>query len=180
MSDQEPGPQVIQFPAGDGSPKIRTKKRRSRAEIGFCRHTHQLLIDEETQLVECSNCHTQMSAYNALMLIVEEWDRMHYDVTEWRKMREEQAKENKATEVRRMIRHLQWIERPGDDEPDAQRVWDQLKEATGQDPYALHRRGRGKRLQYVVISPQGGWTDAEYAISYAQKVKTMEAKGSTK
>ena len=161
---------VIEFrpPLEPEEPKIKSVSNRSKLP-GYCEHTAQLLIDTDTQLVECSACHLVMSAYSALMKFCKEWDRMRWDVTEWRKMKAEQQKKAKETRVHRYIRQLQWIELPGEDEPVARQYWQKITEATGSEPYAMFRRGKNRGLQYCILSPTGGWTDADFAINSAKR-----------
>lgn len=64
-------------------------------------------------------------------------------------------------------------ERPDESEPEARAVWDRVKEATGYDPPAMFRRGKGKRTQYCILSIRflengtSGWSDAEWLIKSA-------------
>ena len=102
---------------------------------------------------------------------------MHWDLSEWQKMKAEQALLTKESKVRRMVRQLQWVELPDETEPEARRYWERITEAQGKAPYALFRRGRGKRgTQYCVLSETGGWTDAEFLISSLNRpVVVMES-----
>lgn len=163
---------LIEFkaPANPDEPKLKSMRGRDNRTLAnaYCAHRAQLLINEDTQLVECSGCGLVMSAYAALMVICKEWKRMHYDTTEWKKMNAELEKDRKNTSVRRMIRELQWIELPPESEPEARSYWERITDACGEQPYAMFRRGRGKRgTQYCVLSKTGGWTDAEFLIRSA-------------
>lgn len=132
----------------------------------YCQHTNHLSINTDTQLVRCTACNLEMSAYSALMLLCKEWNRMHWDLSEWQKMKAEQALLTKESKVRRMVRQLQWVELPGETEPEARQYWERITELQGKAPYAMFRHGRGKRgTQYCVLSETGGWTDAEFLIS---------------
>lgn len=58
---------------------------------------------------------------------------------------------------------------PGEDEPEAREYWQRLTEINGQEPYAMFHRGRKQGGQYCVLSPTGGWADAEFAINSAKR-----------
>jgi galactokinase len=163
---------IIEFtPADPEAPKLKAITGREKQHVkGYCNHGAQLLIDTDTQLVECSACHMVMSAYSALILITNEWRRMHYDTTEYRKMRAEQEKASKEFKVRHFIRQLQWIELPEEDQPEARRYWQQITEACGKEPYAMFRRGNCRRgQQYCVLDGHGGWADADFVINGAKR-----------
>ena len=145
-------------------PKLKSIRMVRSPDKGYCAHRHQLLIDEDTQLVECSGCHLIMSAYAALMVIVREWKQMHYDTTKWEEMKAEQAKEDKAGRVRRIIRQLQWIELPSESEPEARRYWELVTAKRGEPPYAMFRRGQKKGVQYCILDKSGAWTDVRYIL----------------
>ena len=171
---------VIEFrlPPDSGEPSLSSAPGRDNRtmERAYCSHATKLLINSDTQLVECSACHLVMSSYSALMVITKEWARMHYDTTEWRKMKAEEAKSNKTVTVRNFIRKLQWIETPEEDEPEARRYWLQLTEAMGHEPYAMFRRSKRKRtIQYCVLDGHGGWMDADSILRRSAKPTLVRA-----
>lgn len=176
---------LIEFkPSHDpDEPKLKGIRGRDNRTLAkpYCSHTAQLLINEDTQLVECSACGLVMSAYSALMLITKEWNRMKWDTTEWEKMRAEQEKARKEGTVRRAIKQLQWIEIPEESETEARRYWERLTEARGEPPYAMFRRRRGKHgMQYCVLDKKGGWTDADFllaTITTRKRLEKVEAQG---
>lgn len=102
---------IITFPparqTSDGPSIAKRGKDGVSFEKQYCSHV-QLQIDTDTQLVSCKACNHTMSAYNALMLLVKEWDHRHYDLTEWKKMKAEQHKEDRLERVGRIRRQLQW------------------------------------------------------------------------
>jgi len=115
-----------------------------------------------------------MSAYSALLIISRQWEHMHYDVTEWKKMNAERELAQKASNVKRKVRELQWVELPDEGDEPARTYWLRIKELSGEDPYAMFRRGRENSrggIQYCVLNnDHSGWSDADFLI------KTLEQK----
>ena len=163
---------IVEFKptSDDGRPKLQRARGASGATLAkpFCAHRSTLHINEDTQLVSCKACGLEMSAYAALMVITKQWERMHYDVTEWKKMKEEHAKNYKLSDVKRRVRELQWIECPEEGNEPARTYWLKLRDALGSEPYAMFRRGRGKHgVQYCLLN-ETGWSDADCVIESAE------------
>jgi hypothetical protein len=135
----------------------------------YCEHFGHMEISEDTQLVTCTYCKTVISAYTALVIITKHWDRMKEELVGWKEMRAAKDKDQKAEDVRKLRANLQWVEQPGDDEPEARAIWDRYVAAVGKEPFAMFRRGsKARAVQYCIVSPNcQGYEDAEYAIKYA-------------
>lgn len=166
---------IIEF--SNVSPKLIRSKRKY--EHRLCDHSATLEIDEDTQLVTCSKCNFVMSAFNALMVITLEREDRSEELAQWHKMKQEQSRESKASDVRRAVRELQWIELPEEGDEPARSYWLQLREALGKDPYAMFCHGRGKKpKQYCVLDERGGWSDADFLIATSKaKLSPVGAEG---
>ena len=169
----------IEFPAvEDSSPRLTSIKggRTLPGQYSVCQHHGGLVVDEDTQLVTCKACKQTMSSYSALMVLIKWWDRMRYDVTAWNKMKAEQVAGAKAEQVRRRIREFQWIELPGEDEPEARRMWQRLTEAMGREPYAMYVWGRGKQpKRFMVVAPPDKFMGCMSADSILQSAGWIKA-----
>lgn len=164
---------VIEFkqPQDDESPRI-VRSKGGTTSRSYCTHLNRLNISEETQLVTCESCKLVMSSYSALLILTRRWDRMKYDVTEWKKMNDQRENASKAENVKRIIKKLQWTELPDIGDEPARTYWQKITEATGSEPYALFRRGRGEGAQYCILSQNGtGWSDADVVIRHAERAK---------